>query len=116
MQDKYYTALVEELGKRFPDLPIIKAFQVCDLQLLPSSDSEKLLHIEMRLFLNYFITITLIRVLFNNNGRAFRSLMKTQEYTNKSTKDILKLLSVSDTHCPIPNTVKIFPNSYYFTR
>ena len=41
MQDKYSTALVEELGKRFPDLPIIKAFQVFDPQLLPSSDSEK---------------------------------------------------------------------------
>ena len=70
-QDKYCTTLVEDLGKRFPDLPVIKAFQVFDPSYSDLPTQKKLLHMERSLFLNYLTIIILIRVLFNRNGRAF---------------------------------------------
>ena len=36
IQDKYCNVLVEHLEKRFPDLPLIKSFQLFDPKQIPS--------------------------------------------------------------------------------
>ena len=40
VQDKYCDTLVEHLGRRFPDLPLIKAFQLFDSQQMPYSEHD----------------------------------------------------------------------------
>ena len=95
MQDKYCDALVEHLEKRFPDLPLIKAFQVFDPQLLPSSEEVETYGNDFISELSHHYHIDTCTI--QQEWESLRSLMQTQEFKDKNAKYILTSLSSSDT-------------------
>ena len=95
MQERFCDALVEHLEKRFPDLPLIKAFQVFDSQLLLSSE-------EVTTYGNGFVSelchhYHIDTCAAQQEWESFRSLMQTQEFKNKNGSHVLESLSSSDT-------------------
>ncbi len=96
MYDKFCYALVEHLGKRFPDLPSIKAFQLFDRQLIPSPKEEVETYgndLISQLADHYHVDTCTAQ----QEWESLLSSMETQECKDKQAKHILKSLSSTDT-------------------
>ncbi len=96
VHNKFCYAFVDHLGKRFPDLPLIKAFQLSDPQLIPSSEEEVETYgndLISDLADHYHVDTCTAQ----QEWESLRSLMETQEFKDKQAKHILKSLSSTDT-------------------
>ena len=95
IQDKYCNVLVEHLEKRFPDLPLIKSFQLFDPKQIPSSLEE------IETCGDNFISELCDHYNIDNctgkqEWQSLRSLMRDKEFKDKTPTQILKSLSSND--------------------
>ena len=97
IQQKYCFELCQHLEKRFPDLPMIKAFQVFNPQMLPTESD----HLEgygedyiTELSHHYHVdTCTALQ-----EWASLRLIMQQEHYrTDKDTTDVLRVLAMDDT-------------------
>lgn len=97
IQQKYCSELSQHLEKRFPDLPVIKAFQVFNPQMLPTEGNPLEGYGEDYITeLSHHYNVDTCTAL--QEWTSLRLIMQQEHYsTDKDTTDVMKVLAMNDT-------------------
>ena len=104
--------LVEHLDKRFPDLPLIKAFEVFDPQKISSDGHGDGENVHGNDFISQLCNhYGIDECTAQQEWESLRILLQEQEFKDKSATQVMK--SLSNTGSFVPHNIKVCPNSPY---